>query len=87
MFLPFQNTRVYIWGPVKGYQGWTGPGFMRVVEGDALVFKGITVDFPMYYDIVIRFDPRVGSLGHRTISASRSREILNTLKPLYTATL
>jgi len=53
------NTRVYIREPVDGYQGWTGPGFMRVVEGDALVFKGITVDFPMYYDIVIRFDPRM----------------------------
>ena len=32
---------------------------MRVIEGDAIEFSGITVDLPMEYDIVIRYDPRV----------------------------
>ncbi|KAL4226155.1 Laminin subunit beta-1 [Mactra antiquata] len=54
-----RNTRVYIREPVPGYTSWTGPGYMRIVEGDSILFSGITVDFPMYYDIVIRYDPRV----------------------------
>lgn len=41
------------------YTSWTGPGYMKVMEGDAIEFSGISVDFPMYYDIVIRYDPRV----------------------------
>jgi hypothetical protein len=32
---------------------------MKIMEGDALEFSGIVVDFPMNYDIVIRYDPRV----------------------------
>lgn len=55
----FGNTRVYIREPIPGYRSWTGPGFMRVMEGDAIEFSGITVDFPMYYDVVIRYDPRM----------------------------
>ncbi|XP_052278966.1 laminin subunit beta-1-like [Dreissena polymorpha] len=53
------NTRVFIREPVSGYRAWTGPGYMRIMEGDALRFTGINVDFPMFYDIVIRYDPRM----------------------------
>ena len=55
----FQNPRVFIREPIPGYHSWTGPGYMRVIEGDAIEFSGITVDLPMEYDIVIRYDPRV----------------------------
>ena len=61
VFFLLQNTRVYIREPIPGYRSWTGPGFMRVMEGDAIEFSGISVDFPMYYDIVIRYDPRVNT--------------------------
>ncbi|KAK3579401.1 hypothetical protein CHS0354_029709 [Potamilus streckersoni] len=53
------NTRVFIREPVPGYQSWTGPGFMRIMEGDSLLFTDVRVDFPMYYDVVIRYDPRM----------------------------
>ena len=50
---------MFIREPIPGYHSWTGPGYMRVIEGDAIEFSGITVDLPMEYDIVIRYDPRV----------------------------
>ncbi|WAR26302.1 LAMB1-like protein [Mya arenaria] len=55
----FGNTRVYIRELIPDYRSWTGPGYMRVIEGDAILFSDISVDFPMYYDIVIRYDQRM----------------------------
>lgn len=55
----YGNPRVYIREPVPGYTSWTGPGYMKIIEGDTLEFTDISVDFPMYYDIVIRYDPRM----------------------------
>ena len=59
--LHFQNTRAIIREPIPGRPvTWTGPGFMRVNEGDSLTFKMIN-DIPvsMEYDIVIRYEPQV----------------------------
>ena len=38
---------------------WTGPGFMRVSEGDSLEFYVDDIATSMEYDIVIRYEPQV----------------------------
>ncbi|KAL5014853.1 hypothetical protein ScPMuIL_009123 [Solemya velum] len=54
------NARVYIREPISGgVQSWTGPGFMKIMEGDSIEFTVSNLDFPMYYDLVIRYDPRM----------------------------
>ncbi|KAK3103280.1 hypothetical protein FSP39_018141 [Pinctada imbricata] len=56
----YGNTREYIREPYPdGYQSWTGPGFMQISEGDSLEFTINNIEFPMNYDIVIRYDPRM----------------------------
>ena len=52
--LLFQNAKVFIREPDPTTRRWTGPGYMRVLEGDSIEFSGISVDLPMNYDIVIR---------------------------------
>ncbi|XP_063445068.1 laminin subunit beta-1-like [Mytilus trossulus] len=56
------NTRPYIREPRPGLQSWTGNGFMQIMEGDIIEFTVNDIVFPMYYDIVIRFDPRMPEL-------------------------
>ncbi|KAJ8301303.1 hypothetical protein KUTeg_020290 [Tegillarca granosa] len=54
------NTRLYIREvPKDRPQSWTGSGYMQVTEGDSIEFTVDNIDFPMYYDIVIRYDPRM----------------------------
>lgn len=38
---------------------WTGPGFMRVYEGDTLTFLVDDIPYSMNYDIVIRYENQV----------------------------
>jgi hypothetical protein len=55
-------VRQYIQEPyLDGYQPWTGPGYMLVREGDSLEFNVSDIEFPTNYDIVIRYDLRVGN--------------------------
>lgn len=57
-----QQARQYIQEPyADGYQPWTGPGYMLVREGDSLEFSIDNIEFPTNYDIVIRYDLRVGN--------------------------
>ncbi|XP_071081967.1 laminin subunit beta-1-like [Haliotis cracherodii] len=54
------NARVYIREPIPGGPSyWTGPGYMRVMEGDSIEFTVTDISFPTYYDIVLRYDPRM----------------------------
>ncbi len=58
--LCFQNTRQVIREPQPGREtSWTGPGFMRVSEGDSLEFIVDNLPYSMEYDIVIRYEPQV----------------------------
>ncbi|XP_033744359.1 laminin subunit beta-2-like [Pecten maximus] len=50
--LPSYNYSILPWR-----QQWTGQGFMRVSEGDSIEFTVNNIDFPMDYDIVIRYNP------------------------------
>lgn len=53
---------MYIREPIPGGPSyWTGPGYMRVMEGDSIEFTVTDISFPTYYDIVLRYDPRVRS--------------------------
>ena len=46
--------------PVSGRPiTWTGPGFMRVSEGDSLEFRVDNLASSMEYDIIIRYEPQV----------------------------
>lgn len=57
-----QQVRQYIQEPYPDdYQPWTGPGYMLVREGDSLEFNVSNIEFPTNYDIVIRYDLRVGN--------------------------
>ncbi|KAK3744616.1 hypothetical protein RRG08_062266 [Elysia crispata] len=38
---------------------WTGPGYMVVKEGDSLEFTVSGLPFDTYYNIIIRYDPRM----------------------------
>lgn len=61
-FIFSQQARQYIQEPyADGYQPWTGPGYMLVREGDSLEFSINNIEFPTNYDIVIRYDLRVGN--------------------------
>ncbi|XP_005110416.2 laminin subunit beta-1 [Aplysia californica] len=54
------NARVYIREPVAGSPSyWTGPGYMKVTEGDSIEFTVNNLPFSTYYDIVVRYDPRM----------------------------
>ncbi|XP_041349801.1 laminin subunit beta-1-like isoform X2 [Gigantopelta aegis] len=54
------NARVYIREPfADGPSYWTGPGYMQVMEGDSIEFTVDNIMFPTFYDVVIRYDPRM----------------------------
>ena len=54
--------------PIPGRENtWTGPGFMRVFEGDTLTFRVDDIPKSLEYDIFIRYEPQV-SLIFRLIS-------------------
>lgn len=38
---------------------WTGPGFMRVFEGDGLEFVVDNIPYSMSYNIIIRYETQV----------------------------
>ena len=38
---------------------WTGPGFMKIMEGDSIDFTVTNLTASMEYDIVIRYNPLV----------------------------
>ena len=55
-----QNTRVVIREAQPGRPvTWTGPGFMRVSEGDSLIFEIPDIPMSMEYEIVIRYEAQV----------------------------
>ena len=55
-----QNAMVYVREPVQaGVNYWTGPGYMKVMEGDSIEISISDVPFSTFYDFVIRYDPRV----------------------------
>ena len=58
MYIRFQNTYPIIREP-RGSVTWTGPGFMKVTEGDILEFTVDNIPLSMEYDIVIRYEPQV----------------------------
>jgi len=54
------NARVYIREPIPDSPSyWTGQGYMKVMEGDSLEVAVQGLPFSTYYDIVIRYDPRM----------------------------
>ncbi|BFZ08525.1 hypothetical protein BsWGS_11564 [Bradybaena similaris] len=53
------NARVHIREPTGNLSYWTGPGYMKVMEGDSIEFSVSDLPFSTYYDIVIRYDPRM----------------------------
>ncbi|KAK6176840.1 hypothetical protein SNE40_015066 [Patella caerulea] len=54
------NARVYLREPVQeGRNYWTGTGYMLLTEGDSVEVMLDNIDFPMYYDVVLRYDPRM----------------------------
>ncbi|KAK2178481.1 hypothetical protein NP493_542g02038 [Ridgeia piscesae] len=55
------NTRVVIRESQPGRRvTWTGPGFMRVSEGDSLIFEIPDIPMSMEYEIVIRYEAQMG---------------------------
>lgn len=55
-----QNAKVYVREPIQGGPSyWTGPGYMKVMEGDSIELTIDSVPFSTFYDLVIRYDPRV----------------------------
>ena len=55
-----QNAKVYVREPIQGgVSYWTGPGYMKVMEGDSIEISIANVPFSTFYDFVIRYDPRV----------------------------
>jgi coxsackievirus/adenovirus receptor len=78
----FQNTRVVICEPSPGRPvTWTGPGFMRVTEGDSLTFTIDDILAAMYYDIVIRYEPQVSV--HKINTSLVSSVLVNIDKLLH----
>ena len=58
-----QNTQVIIREPIPGRDNtWTGPGFMRVFEGDTLTFRVDDIPKSLEYDIFIRYEPQVSRI-------------------------
>lgn len=54
------NAKVYVREPIQGSVSyWTGPGYMKVMEGDSLEIAITDVPFSTFYDFVIRYDPRM----------------------------
>ncbi|KAK7490606.1 hypothetical protein BaRGS_00018209 [Batillaria attramentaria] len=54
------NAKVYVRELIQdGYSYWTGPGYMKIMEGDSVEFTITDIPFPTYYDFVIRYDPRM----------------------------
>ena len=45
---------------------WTGPGFMRVSEGDSLIFEIPDIPMSMEYEIVIRYEAQVSGDSYST---------------------
>ncbi|CAH1782676.1 unnamed protein product [Owenia fusiformis] len=55
-----ERTRVVIRELIPGrIRTWTGPGFMRVHEGDSLTFKVDDIVASGEYDIIIRYEPQM----------------------------
>ncbi len=60
LFLWLQNYKVIIREPSPGREvTWTGPGFMRMSEGDSLTFTVDDIPMGMDYDIIVRYEPQV----------------------------
>lgn len=58
--LLFQNARVHIREPVSvSPSSWTGPGYMKVMEGDGIELSISGLPFSTYYNIIIRYDSKV----------------------------
>lgn len=54
------NAKVYVREPIQGGPSyWTGPGYMKVMEGDSIELTIDSVPFSTFYDLVIRYDPRM----------------------------
>lgn len=54
------NAKVYVREPVQGgVSYWTGPGYMKIMEGDSVEFTINNIPFSTFYDFVIRYDPRM----------------------------
>ncbi|ESO91420.1 hypothetical protein LOTGIDRAFT_209765 [Lottia gigantea] len=53
------NGRVYLREPIPDAKYWTGTGYMLLTEGDSMEIMFSNIDFPMYYDLVLRYDPRM----------------------------
>ncbi|GFO06368.1 laminin subunit beta-2, partial [Plakobranchus ocellatus] len=54
------NARVYVRAPYPGRTSyWTGPGYMTVTEGDSIEISVSGLPFNTFYDIIIRYDPRM----------------------------
>ena len=88
IFLCFQNTRVVIREASAGRERtWTGPGFMRVSEGDSLRFNVDDIPMSMDYDIVVRYEGGVSirlkiklfKKSRRWISVARSFSVMRSI--------
>ena len=70
-----QNTYPIIREPT-GVITWTGPGFVKVTEGDILEFYINNIPYSMSYDILIRFEPQMPDTWQEVrVTVTRDRPV------------